>query len=64
MITPYKKQPAERFTIIVVENHNLQNYSKEYNLAINVMDHVINTFGGSYKYVEYLRDEVADKLSK
>ena len=57
MITPYKKQPAERFTIIVVENHNLQNYSKEYNLAINVMDHVINTFGGSYKYVEYLRDE-------
>ena len=64
MRKPYKSL-SNKFTIIVVENHELKQKEKQYKLAINVLDHIIhmhtqplsNKKPGAWKYVEYLKEE-------
>lgn len=64
MRKPYKSL-SNRFTVIVVENHELKLHKEKYKLALNVIDHFIylhtqplsNKKPGAWKYVEYLKEE-------
>ena len=66
MRVPYIPK-VNKFTIIVVENYELKKFKKEYDIATNVLDHIIfmhtgptyqDKKPGQWKYVNKITDEV------